>query len=51
MTFTKNTKLSQELQIIGYDGEKKLFLVKDKKTNEKKWIKDYIIEAMKIEEK
>jgi hypothetical protein len=50
MFFTKRTKLDGKWNVIGYDSNTGMYLVKDADTDEKKWIKSYIFEALqKIE--
>jgi hypothetical protein len=48
MFFTKKTKLDGKWNVIGYDGDTGMYLVRDADTNEKKWIKSFVFEAMQI---
>jgi hypothetical protein len=49
MFFTKETKLNGKWCVIGYDGTSGMYLIKDTNTDEKRWIKAFIFEAMQRE--
>lgn len=46
MLFTKTTNLNGKSIVVGYDYEKGMYLIKNPKSNEKEWIKDFIFEAL-----